>query len=123
MKVSIRNNKDNLILDIYAAKIDNFLTILLRKTLFDLIRDNKTNIYINFSLVESINSEILGIILSAHRACQKKGGKISIYGLKPDLLLIFHIIQLDKYIKLYTNEKDALDNQNNLAKRRLRVIK
>lgn len=123
MKLSIRNKSSNCIIDIFSQKIDNFLSKLLRKTLLDLIKSNNVNILINFTQVNSLDPTILGTIIAAHRTCKKYGGKISIYGLNPDLLLIFHIIQLDKYISLYQSEVDALNDCNHLTKRRLRVVK
>jgi len=123
VKISIRNKNESSIIDISAKKLDQFLAKMLRKTLIDLIKSNNVNIYINFSLVESLCPDILGIILAAHRVCAVNGGKISIYGLKSDMLLIFHIIQLDKYLNLYNNESDAINHENTLRKSRLRLVK
>lgn len=123
MGICIRNSGNQVTIDIHAARLDNYLTGILRKIFVDLIKDNQVNIVINMSLVNSFESNALGCLISAQKKCQKKGGQIVIYGVSPDVLTIFYIIRLDEFISLYSSETDALMQKNMLVRRRFRVVK
>ncbi|EKE04141.1 MAG: hypothetical protein ACD_20C00104G0035 [uncultured bacterium] len=123
MGISIRNSQNYVIVDIHTSFLDDHMVGILRFTLYDLIKHGQINILLNMSVINSINSNILGCLVTAQKKCRKKGGNLCIYGVQPDVLMIFYIIRLDEYLNLYNNEIDALNNQNILTKRRLRVVR
>lgn len=123
MGISIRNSQNQIIVDIHGLCLDEKLLKILRATLLDLINHGQVNILINMSMVNSIESSALGCLIAAQKKCCKRGGEINIYGIQPDILMIFYIIRLDEHINLYNNEQDALNCQNRLIRRRFKLIK
>lgn len=123
LKISTRNINNNAIIDIYAPKLDLFITKMLRKTLISLIKDNTVNIIINFSNIESLCPDALGVILAAHKVCLSNKGKISLFGVQPDMLLIFHLIKMDKYLHIYNTEDDAISHKNIIGNFKLKLVK
>jgi len=100
MGISIRNSKNQVIIDIHSLNLNDQVIRILRSTLYDLIKRDQVNILINMSLVNSIDSNVLGCLITAQKKCNKKGGQVNIYGVQPDILMIFYIIRLDEYISL-----------------------
>lgn len=123
MTVSIRTLKNKVIIDIHSYKLDGGIVPVLRKTIIDLIEKGFSNILINFSLINSLSSEALGCLISAHKKCLRKKGELCLFGMKNDILAIFFVIQLDEYLKLYSCENDALNRNNPLIKRRFKVVR
>lgn len=123
MAIYLRKCKNFKIIDISEEEFNLLVAKKLRKIFKNLIINHEVNIIINLSQVISLNLAALGCILSAHRICKNKGGRIDIYGPQPDVLLLFYIIQLDKYINIYNCESDALMCRNMHVKRRFKVIK
>ena len=122
MSICIRNLGEQTIIDLKNDFLRYSLIKLLKNTLEDLIKSENTNIIINMSHVRSINSILFGIFIGIQCKCRKNGGRMCLFGVHPDLMLIFFIIKLDKYIDIYMNEYDALEQINPLLNRKLRVV-
>ena len=122
MSVSLRKKENFIIIDIHSNEINKDIVCILRNTLHKLINENKIKIAINLSIVNSIDSSLLGCLVIAQKKYLKVGGDIRLFGIQPDVLMVLYIIQLDKYLNLYNNEFDALDNRNNLVKRKLNIV-
>lgn len=122
MSISIRKLNNYSIIDIYTDKLDLFSIKLLRNTLKDLLNENNINILVNFSMIKSLDSSALGCLVSAQKRCLNKGGELRIFAPNSEILSIFYIIQLDKYISIFISEKDALNHKNTMVKRRFKII-
>jgi len=122
MTISIRNADYFTIIDIHSAEIDFKQVKILKKTLFDLLKSNKNFLIINMSFISSIDSSFLECLITMQNKFRKKGGELCVYGVQSEVLMIFYIVQLDKYIHIYNSEFDALNNKNMLVKRRFKLI-
>ncbi|MDD3014654.1 MAG: STAS domain-containing protein [Candidatus Gastranaerophilales bacterium] len=122
MSISIRKLNNHSIIDIYIDKLDLFSVKVLRNTLKDLINSNNINILVNFGMIKSLDSSVLGCLVLAQKKCLNKGGELSIFALDSEILSIFYIIQLDKYISIFNSELDALNHKNSMVKRRFKII-
>jgi anti-sigma B factor antagonist len=122
MGISIRKSNNCFIVDIYINNLDLFSVKILRKTLNDLINSKNTNIMVNFGMVESLDSSALGCLISSQKKCLNKGGELRIFAPSSEVLSIFYIIQLDKYISIFNSETDALSHRNSMVKRRFKII-
>jgi|GEM_PF-5655444 len=122
MSISIRKLDDQAIIDIHIDKLDLFSVKILRNTLKDLINSNNVNILINFGMIRSLDSSALGCLISAQKSCINKNGELRIYAPNSEILSIFYIIQLDKYISIFNSESDALNHKNIMVKRRFKII-
>lgn len=122
MNIGIRTLRDSVILDIHSVEINSHGASILKSTINNLIRSNNVNILINMAIVENIDSVFPGYLLYLKRRILRKGGDIKLYAVRPDILMILYVIQLDKYINIYNNESDALNSENMLIKRRFKVV-
>jgi anti-sigma B factor antagonist len=122
MSISIRKLDKYAIIDIYVDKLDMFSVKILRNILKDLISSNNVNILVNFKMIISLDSSALGCLIAAQKNCLNKGGELRIFAPNSEILSIFYIIQLDKYISIFNSELDALNHKNNMVKRRFKII-
>jgi len=122
MSISLRKLDKYSIIDVHIDKLDLFLVKILRNTLNDLINSSNINILVNLGMIKSLDSSALGCLVSAQKKCLNKGGELRIYAPNSEILSIFYIIQLDKYINIFNSEADALHYKNIMIKRRFKIV-
>jgi len=122
MSISIRKSDNYSIIDMYIDNLDFFSVKILRKTLNDLISSKNIDILVNFGMVNSLDSSALGCLVSAQKKCISRGGELRIFAPNAEILSIFYIIQLDRYISIFNSETDAINHRNTMVKRRFKII-
>lgn len=122
MGFCVKYIENQTIIDIQDSKLKCSIVHDLNKIINKLIKLNRLNILINMVNVKFIDSTLFYTLISAQNRCMNRGGKVSIYGVQHDLLIILYIVKLDKYIDIYINEFDALRKNNAIVKRRLRAV-
>lgn len=68
------------------------------------------NLVINMEGLNFIDSSGIGVILGRYNYLQKKGGKVKVCKLEPQVKKVFDATGLFSIIKEYPSEKDALEN-------------
>lgn len=123
MSIFVRNDYDYIFLDINNTVInDNEST-----KIFDLIKKyfskNYYSVFLNFTFVEKIENEFFERLFILYKDNKYKNLEISVFGLSNDLLMLFYLMNVDKYIQIYNDEADAILKTNMLVKRRLKIIR
>ncbi len=78
--------------------------------LYSLVEDKGHNqLLINFGHLELCSSVILGKLVNLQKRVAAVNGQLKLCGLKPDLLHIFRITNLEKVFEIYADEQTALD--------------
>ncbi len=85
---------------------DNMQTL---QELFDqIMNQNKSNVVIDFSEVNVIDSLGLGKLLKFYQKAKQKNINLIIFGLNNQIKYLFHITQLEAIFTLAETEEDAL---------------
>lgn len=100
--VTVARFLDEKILD--EANIDR-----IGQELFGLVdQDGRTQIVLDFSLVEYLSSAALGKLITMHKKVQAAGGTCALCNIQKDILDVFKITQLHKVLTLCDDLDDAL---------------
>lgn len=105
---NIRIHDKFTILDFPAEEINFIIARSLKSKLKDLIGLGHKNIILNLSRVTYIDSTVLGIIISIHKACLTEGGELRLCNLTSDIEIIFYLTGVDNFLKIFTSEQDAI---------------
>jgi anti-sigma B factor antagonist len=100
--VTVARFLDKKILD--EANIDK-----IGQELFGLVeQDGRTQIVLDFSLVEYLSSAALGKLITMHKKVTAAGGKCALCNIQKDIMDVFKITQLHKVLMLCGDLDDAL---------------
>jgi anti-sigma B factor antagonist len=78
--------------------------------LYDLVDvEGHKKLLVNFGNVEFCASIMLGKLVNLQKKVAALQGKLKLCCLKPDLLYIFRLTQLDKVLEIHQEEQAALD--------------
>lgn len=75
-------------------------------------KNNLKNLILNFKGVKFIDSSGLGAILGRYRYLKKRGGKVALVNLKPQVKKVFTLAGLLKIMQEYDDEGQALEDVN-----------
>lgn len=73
---------------------------------------NKQKLILDFSNVRFLASQTLGVIITLNKKMQSIKGMLALCGLRDDLMKVFTITKLDKLLKFYRNDAEALKSFN-----------
>lgn len=71
-------------------------------------QEDRRKILIDFSAVQFLSSTMLGALLSLHNKAMEAGGKVAIWGLKPEIRNVFKATQLDRMLAIAETEENAM---------------
>ncbi|MCF8009700.1 MAG: anti-sigma factor antagonist [Clostridiales bacterium] len=108
LHTSIENH--TLVINLYGD-IDMSVTENLRSTLEEKL-DNEpvSNLLIDLSNVEFIDSSGLGVILGRYNRITRSGGKVILTGLKPQVRNVMELSGLLRIMEEYSSTGEALSN-------------
>jgi anti-anti-sigma factor len=79
------------------------------KQLFSLVDDKRVlKIVLNFQKVEYLSSFMIGKLISLNKKITSAKGKLAVCCVDPKVFDIFKILNLDKLLKIYKEEHEAL---------------
>ena len=81
---------------------------LLRKTIRDLLEDERTNILVNLADVSYIDSSGIGELVSAYSAVKSRGGELKLLHLTKKVHDLLQITKLYTVFEVYTDENSGL---------------
>ncbi|MDK2822577.1 MAG: hypothetical protein PWQ67_2532 [Clostridia bacterium] len=103
--VTVKVKSDSLIVKIFG-ELDLVVAKEFRETVDKLLMDRPVrNLIIDLSQVEFIDSSGLGALLGRYKIMQQKGGKISIFGIKPSVYRILDLSGIMKIIPVFKAEE------------------
>ncbi len=72
--------------------------------------DEVHNVILDFSNVEHLRSEQLGWLISVNNEVRKRGGKMFLCSMPPQIYEVFRLTSLDKLFQVFTNRDLALSS-------------
>jgi anti-sigma B factor antagonist len=63
---------------------------------------------VNFQQVKFMSSAMLGRLVTLHKGCQKNKINLKLCNVRKDIREIFSVTRLDKLLKMYSDETDAM---------------
>ncbi len=79
------------------------------RDLYDLVEAQQhQKIILDFSRVKSLSSHTLGILLTLRGKARAISGTILLCGLRPELMKVFKITNLDEMFQFHTDDTEAL---------------
>jgi anti-sigma B factor antagonist len=81
---------------------------LLRKTIRDLLDDNRSNIVLNLADVDYIDSSGIGELVSAYTAVKRSGGALKLLQLTKKVHDLIQLTKLFTVFDVYSDERTAL---------------
>lgn len=92
-----------------SSLLDSGVIDTIANELFHLVdQQNKQKIILDFSSVRMLSSQILGVLTSLHRKCEEIKASLALCGLRKELMRVFVLTGLDKLLKFYAKDADAL---------------
>jgi len=83
---------------------------LVGRELFALVdSDGRTQIILDFDLVEYLSSAALGKLITMHKKVSAAGGKLLLCNIQKDILEVFQLTRLDQVLSLCKTLDDALN--------------
>lgn len=107
-------NKTNRILCIKESKVD-FLTILKMKIYMFFNKNCK--IAFDMKSVNNIKESFLNFIKQ-----KSQNQKISLFNLNAEIIALLDIINYDKYVYIYNDESDFINNTHSIVNRQFKVF-
>jgi anti-sigma B factor antagonist len=78
--------------------------------LYELVEgQGRRKIVLDFAAVRFLSSQALGVLLTLKRKADKAGATIALAGIRPELLRVFQITNLDKLFPHFGAAGDAVD--------------
>lgn len=66
-------------------------------------------IILDFSMVKFLSSQMLGVLVSLHKKSAAIKGRVVLCGLRPEILKVFAIMNLNKVLTIVDNEAKACE--------------
>jgi len=79
-----------------------------RKSIMDLIAQDRVKLVLDLSKLSYINSSGLGILINLLKTVQAKGGDIKLAGLQGELRELFSITSLDQIFSVFSTPDEAV---------------
>ena len=71
-------------------------------------RAEQRMLLINFQQVRFMSSAMLGRLVTLHKKCRENKVSLKLCNLRKDILEVFTVTKLDKLLKIYGDETDAM---------------
>jgi anti-anti-sigma factor len=82
----------------------------LHRLIAEQLAEGKSDILLNFSRVDFIDSYGIGDVVASYLAVKEKKGRFKLAGLSPKIWLIFHYSGLTRILEIFDNEEKALQS-------------
>lgn len=110
MKIDLKKHNRTLIVKLYG-EIDHHFTEHIRdKVDREFFKQNCQNILLDFNDISFMDSSGIGMIIGRYKLTEEKAGKMYAFGLKDNVKRIFDISGLNKLIKCFNTEDEAINN-------------
>jgi len=79
-----------------------------KQTLLKNIEENSSNVVVNLSNCEFVDSSFLGALVAGLKKATMKNGDLKIVGLQPPVQAMFELTRLYRIFDIFENEEDAI---------------
>lgn len=93
-----------------TGRLTSFETKAFREMILGLLKHNQTNIVLNLTSLEYLDSSGIGELVRNYMSVVKKGGAMRVVGLAPKVEEILKITQLYQVFPEFPDEASALQN-------------
>jgi anti-sigma B factor antagonist len=104
--IEMRTVEETPVLDL-TGEVDSYNAPRLKDKMVLLIEEGKTDLILNLTGVEYIDSTGLGTLVAGLKRATEKGGTVRIICPNPPILKVFQITNLVKVFTIYPNEQAA----------------
>lgn len=92
-----------------SAVLDSLTVDAVAKELYALVEEqNKKKILLDFTSVEFLSSQMLGVLLSLHKKAVANGTELVLCGLRKSLMKVFRVMSLHKLLVFAPDGEEAL---------------
>jgi anti-sigma B factor antagonist len=108
MRATYRDSGGITVVDISGRITLGEGSALLRKTIRDLLDDNRSNILLNLADVDYIDSSGIGELVSAYTGVTKRGGSLKLLQLTKKVHDLLQLTKLFTVFDVYSDERTAI---------------
>jgi len=107
-ELTVREANGKTVVEIDSQNIDFRNCEALKNTLRDYVGPNKSHMVLNMKNVVFVDSSGLSLFLFGKQLCEKSGGQLAVCDLQDYVYNLMTLTHLDKAIKIFPNESQAL---------------
>ena len=107
MKLKERKEGNVLIIKLLEKRLDEPVTADFKERIAEFVKRGNESIVLNLSEVSFVDSSGLGSIISSMKMLGQKGD-FAICGMQETVLNLFRITKMDKLLKIFPSEKEAI---------------
>ncbi|MFQ5807559.1 MAG: STAS domain-containing protein [Phycisphaerae bacterium] len=97
-----------------APVLDAVTTQRIGRQLYQVVESaDKRKVVLDFENVRFLSSQTLGVLLTLRRKADKAGVNIALASVRPELIRVFEITNLDKLFGFFDSTADAVASLNN----------
>lgn len=108
LNIEERQNGQITILDLEGNVIMGGGSIKFREAIIQLVKEDKTDVLLNFQNVKYIDSSGTGEILSSVNLLNQNGGRLKLSNLSPKVEEVFTLSSLLPILEIYDTEENAI---------------
>jgi anti-sigma B factor antagonist len=108
LQIAVRKSKGIAIIDL-AGEVDAFTSSRFREIMMDIIEGGGTNLIINMTDVQYIDSSGLGALVGGLKRATERKGRITLICERPQVRKVFEITGLEKVFPIFSTEQEALE--------------
>lgn len=108
MELNVRAESDVAIVTL-EGRLDWKVLSEFAGSIAQLVDAGSSKVLLDFSKTDYMSSAGIRALIEAMQSVEAKGGKLAICSPSSTLTELFEVVQLEKIIKIYKNELDALD--------------
>jgi anti-anti-sigma factor len=95
----------------WAALVEESEINAIRQQLQRLVKTmDKPRLIVDLSNVQRVSSSLVSTLVAVHQQAVAAGGQFAICGVKPDLAKVLRLTGLDKLLKVYPGELEAVQS-------------
>jgi anti-anti-sigma factor len=92
-----------------ASILDAITTQRIGRELYEVVENaGNRNVVLDFGSVRFLSSQTLGVLLTLRRKADKAGVKVVLARIRPELIRVFEITNLDKLFGFFNSREDAI---------------
>ena len=110
LNIRKRQNGDTTVLDLEGKVIMGGGSATLREAIAQLVKEDKTDVLLNFQNVKYIDSSGTGEILSGFNSLNQNGGRLKLSNLTPKVAEVLTLSSILPILEIYDNEESAIND-------------
>lgn len=111
MNLNQEKIQDFSVLTIQDERIDAHNSAELKTHLLRMIENGEIHIIVQLKAVRFIDSSGLGALLSGHKQCAAKSGKLALANVQPQVLSMFELTRLNRVFDIFSDISEAFTTE------------